>query len=102
MSISPEVLKQEKFLSTHFFFEMGFIRVKTGCNPHQTENEVGKKRTPLMEVSLYKKDLKEWRITSPRLIIPTNTPFRSTGNFLIRFFPSIAAISSISAFHAIV
>ena len=35
-------------------------------------------------------------------MIPTNTPFRSTGNFFILFFPNIAAIFSISAFHGTV
>jgi hypothetical protein len=38
-------------------------------------------------------------ITSPRLIIPTKTPLRSTGTFLIFFSPKIAAISSIGVSH---
>ena len=55
------------------------------------------------EVDFFKQelmDLKVLRMTSPRLIMPTNTPFLSTGNFLICFFPKKAAIFSISSFQA--
>ena len=40
-------------------------------------------------------------MTSPRLMIPTRTPFLSTGTFLICFFPKMEAMFSSSSFQEI-